>query len=147
MLVHEAIHPQLFGIHQRPPLPLAGAPLGHQAIAVVDFRPVVVEAMTAGVLSIQIHRGQRRDAKRGDLPARIEFGRHLHLGRRARPHVELVRARDSRTVQKGVERHGARGRIGLYEPEIREIWEFLAGRRARVDSQAARRQPVALVTT
>src|SRR5690348_2532085 len=94
MLVHEAVHPQGGWIDQRSPGPLARSGLGLQAIAVVDFGPVIIEMPAGGrVLAVQVHRGQRTNTQLLDGTARIELATDLYLRRRARADLELIRAR------------------------------------------------------
>ena len=49
ILVDEAADAQLLGIRQRPPQPLSGAGLGHQAVAVVHLGTKIIE-MSSGMI-------------------------------------------------------------------------------------------------
>src|SRR5205807_9985528 len=59
--------------------------------------------------------------------------------------LELVRAGHARTVEHGEDGEGALPRLGAHEPEIREVWKFLAGGGCGVDGKSARRETIGLI--
>ena len=82
----------------------AMAGMHQQAVGIMHLGPVVGEP-PALVLAEHEHAGQRRDAELGDIAAGIDAGRHIDLGRRARPQHEAVGAGGALAVQQRVERH------------------------------------------
>ena len=140
--VGERVELQLGRVVQGPADPLAVAAPHGQAVRVVDLRvDGVAHAALMGAAAE--HTGHGRDAQLLDGGARIDVrvDRHHHLVGLA-VDIEAVGAGGAWRVEQGVD-HKARGvLVRGFEPELREIGEFLAFFRVGINRQATRREAV-----
>src|SRR4029077_9927708 len=112
--------------------------LGHEAVAVVNLRSIVIETTTDAILAVEEHRRQRCDPQLADGAARIQRAMHLNLGGGAGTDLKLVRARHALAIEQCEQRQGAIVRPRSQQPEIRECWKLFAARQAGVYREASR---------
>src|SRR3569623_3617550 len=97
------------------------------------------------VLAVIAHAGARRDAEQLQLLAWEQRRLPRHLGGGTGRDYETVGTAHAFAVQQRVDRHAFRGDIRSLQPILNERLELLAGRQARVDREATRRQAEGIV--
>ena len=98
-----------------------------------------------GVLAVEEHAGERRDAELAHLLAQEETALDLDRRLLARADHEAIGAGEARAVEQGVDRQAVGPGGGADQPELLEVGELLAPGLRRVDTEPARRQPEPLV--
>src|SRR5262249_12998581 len=88
------------------------------------------------------HAGQRRQPRVSDVTPRIKGRLDIHDDRGARLDAETIGASRRWTIEQRMDNQFRRARFRLLDPYAAEEHEFLAGRLADVDGEAAGGQPV-----
>ena len=104
--------------------------------------PVVARAVRRAE---QVHAGQRRQARLGDVGAGIQHAFHVEHRALAGAYGEAVGAGGACGVQQGMNDHGPSAGAGTFQPERAEARELLAARVAGADGEAAGRDAIHLV--
>ena len=120
---------------------LAGARGDLQTVGVMHLGAVVVEAAAVGLIE-QKHGGERRDPDHAQIGSREQRALHVHHRFDARRHGETVSARGGFAFEQRIDHDRGCVRRGLFDPEMGEGGEFLAGRLRGIDGESARRKAV-----
>src|SRR3984957_6085378 len=132
---------QLDRIRELPKYMLTGFRLDHQAVGIMHFRPIVIEAPAVGLIE-EKHRREWCNADDAHFGAREQRKVPIHQRLDSGLHGEPVGARGRFAFEQRVNDDGVRTRTRPLDPEVREYREFLSGGFRRVDGEPPRRQAV-----
>ena len=143
-VVHlQRVHLQRVRVVERPPQPLTRIEVQQQPVRVVHLG-TEVDGRLQGVLAVEEHAGERRDAQHRDRAPQKHTRLHMHHRLVAGFDREAIGAGDARPVEQGIDHQvlGVSGRA--HQPELAEVGKLLRCRRDGVDGNPAGGEPVDL---